>query len=90
MSGGFVVRVDEKGRIVLPAEVRRALGVRAGDRVVVVVRGDGVAEVYPLARLLERVRRVFEEKLRGWREEEHEASKLLARLVVGRSGGGDS
>lgn len=31
MSKTFTVRLDEKGRLVLPQEVRRALGAKTGD-----------------------------------------------------------
>ncbi len=36
------VRVDRKGRVVLPKDVREALGIREGDEVVLVLRGGRV------------------------------------------------
>jgi AbrB family looped-hinge helix DNA binding protein len=37
--------MSSKNQIVVPREVRAALGLRPGDRLVVSVRDDGVAEV---------------------------------------------
>jgi len=85
----YVSVVDDRGRIVIPAEARRRAGLRAGSRVVVRVKGGGVVEIVPLDRLLEEVAAIFEEKLKGWREEEHEASRLLKEEVV-EGGAGDS
>ncbi len=34
--------LSEKNQIVIPREARRALGVKAGDKLLVVVRGDRV------------------------------------------------
>jgi len=88
MSLEYVSIVDDRGRIVVPAEVRRRAGLRAGSRVVVRVKSGGVVEIIPLDRLLEEVAAIFEEKLKSWREEEHEASRFLEELVEG--GAGDS
>ena len=44
-SGGIMyarVRVDAKGRIVLPREFRNALGIREGDEVSLSIRGDRI------------------------------------------------
>jgi AbrB family looped-hinge helix DNA binding protein len=38
----YSVRLGERGRLVLPAELRRALGFSAGDELVVRLDGDGV------------------------------------------------
>lgn len=46
MSGsGGTVRLDERGRLVLPAALRRRLGMRAGDELVVREEGDGSLRV---------------------------------------------
>lgn len=38
-------RLDERGRLVLPAELRRRLGLRAGDEVKISEEADGVLRV---------------------------------------------
>jgi AbrB family looped-hinge helix DNA binding protein len=38
-------RLDERGRLVLPVELRRRLGLRPGDEVWVSEQGDGVLRV---------------------------------------------
>jgi len=77
----FVVSIDERGRILLPSELRRRLGFRKGDKVVIKVRDEGVIELYLLSRLYSKVSSVFEEKFKNWREVDHEASKLLFKMV---------
>ena len=42
---GFVRRVDEMGRMVLPKELRRLLGIAAGDSVEIWIDGDQVVLV---------------------------------------------
>ncbi len=40
-----IARLDERGRLVLPAELRRRLGLRAGDEVRISEQADGVLRV---------------------------------------------
>lgn len=77
----YVVSIDERGRVLIPGEVRRRVGLRGRSRVLVRVREDGVIELIPLEKLFSEVSKIFEEKFRGWREEEHEASRILEDLV---------
>ncbi len=79
-----VVRLDQRGRLVLPRDVREALGLNEGARLLVKLREDGVIELIPLDNLYERVSSIFRRKLRNWHEEDHEASRLLEELVVRR------
>ncbi len=44
------------------------------------VRGDTV-ELLILDRIYEDLAAVFEERFRDWREEDHEASRLLGRMM---------
>ncbi|AEM39618.1 transcriptional regulator, AbrB family [Pyrolobus fumarii 1A] len=76
-----VVRLDSRGRILLPREVREALGLREGSKIAIRVRSDNVIELVPLDKLYERVSRVFREKMRDWREEEHEATRVLEAVT---------
>ncbi len=82
-----VVRLDQRGRLVLPRDVREAMGLDEGSRLLVKLREDGVIELIPLDGLYERVSSVFRKRLKDWREEDHEASRLLEEMVVKR---GDS
>lgn len=43
MSTGIVRRIDDLGRIVIPAEMRRTLGVTEGDELEILLEGDHVA-----------------------------------------------
>jgi len=76
----YVVVMDKRGRIVIPAEVRRRLGLKGGHRVLLRVKDDGM-ELLIIDRIYGDVVAVFEEKFKGWKEEDHEASKLLGRMV---------
>jgi len=77
----YVVSIDERGRIVLPAEVRRRLGLKSKRKVLIRVRDDGVIELIIMDKIYNDIARVFEEKFKNWREEDHEASKLLLRVM---------
>ena len=46
----FIARIASKGRITIPAEVRRYFGLATGDKVVFIIGDDGVrieAQRYP-------------------------------------------
>lgn len=44
-KGNGTARLDERGRLVLPAELRRRLGLRAGDEMKISEEADGVLRV---------------------------------------------
>ena len=77
----FLVSIDRRGRLLIPVDVRRRLGIRDGSRVLLRVRDDGVLEVVPFDKLLREVSEVFDSKFRDWREEDHEAGKKLEDMV---------
>ena len=81
-----VASLDKHSKLLPPCGVR-SWGLSEGFNPIAWLSSDGVIGLVPLDRLYERVSRVFREKLRGWREEDHEAYKLLERLVARR---GDS
>ena len=53
-----MVRVGPKGRVVLPIEARRTLGIDEGDELVAVVHDDGVT-LLTRAAAVARLRRLF-------------------------------
>jgi transcriptional pleiotropic regulator of transition state genes len=46
MATGIVRKIDDLGRIVIPAEMRRVLGVQEGDQLEITLSGDHV-EIRP-------------------------------------------
>ncbi len=42
VSTGMARRVDDLGRIVIPVEMRRMFGIRAGDELAIAVDGDAI------------------------------------------------
>ena len=77
----YVVTLDERGRIVLPVEVRRRFGVKGRRKVLLRVREDNVIELAILNKLYDSVVEAFENRFKNWKEEDHEASKLLSEIV---------
>lgn len=45
MPGRGTARLDERGRLVLPAEMRRRLGLRAGDTLRITEEADGALRI---------------------------------------------
>lgn len=43
MSTGIVRKIDDLGRVVIPAEMRRTLGVAVGDELEIQLEGDHIA-----------------------------------------------
>uniref|UniRef100_A0A7C3WLE9 AbrB/MazE/SpoVT family DNA-binding domain-containing protein n=1 Tax=Thermofilum pendens TaxID=2269 RepID=A0A7C3WLE9_THEPE len=61
----YVVTVDDRGRVLLPVDVRRRLGLRKGSKLILRVVEGGRLEAIPLERELERVAEVFKKNLRA-------------------------
>jgi len=51
-STGIVRRIDDLGRIVIPAELRHVLGVREGDQLEITLEGDHISIRPRLPRLV--------------------------------------
>jgi AbrB family looped-hinge helix DNA binding protein len=58
MSDTSVVAVGPKGRIVIPAGIRRELGIEEGSELVVLVEGEAVVLV-PRSAIKSRLRSIF-------------------------------
>ncbi len=69
--------------MVLPVEARRRLGIRKGSRVPLKVTSDNPAGTIVLDKLYEEVSKIFDEKFKDWKEEDHEASKMLEIILGG-------
>jgi len=73
----MVVKIDKKGRITLPKKIRGKVGI--DDEALIEVKRDSI-EIKPVDSALKKAMEIAEHKLKGWKEEEHEAEKLLERL----------
>ena len=82
----YVVVVDDRGRILLPADVRKRLRLKRGSKLVLRVLEDDRLEAVPLEKELEKVADAFRRKFAGWREEDHEATAALLKMVSGSGG----
>ncbi|TBH21194.1 MULTISPECIES: AbrB/MazE/SpoVT family DNA-binding domain-containing protein [Thermus] len=51
----YVLQVGSKGRVVLPAEVRAALGVGEGERLLLTLESDGTVSLKPMRKVVEEV-----------------------------------
>lgn len=71
----FAVRLGERGRLVLPAELRRVMGVDTGDELVARLEGDGVHLIS---------RRQLARRARGLLRERNARTDLVAELLVER------
>lgn len=71
----FALRLGDRGRLVLPAEVRRALGFSAGDELVARLDGDGVRIVS---------RRQLARQARGLLKTSEGQRDLVAELLAER------
>lgn len=68
MSDTTVVSVGPKGRVVIPAEIRRELGIQEGSELVAMVEGAAVVLV-PRSAVKARLRSIFADVTTSLREE---------------------
>ena len=68
MSDTNVVAVGPKGRVVIPAQIRRELGIEQGSELVALVDGEAVVLV-PRAALKRRLRSIFADVPTSMRDE---------------------
>ena len=57
-------RVNENGRVVIPASYRKALGIRAGDEVIVRMEDDEL-RITTMRRRIERAQRLVRKYVKG-------------------------
>jgi len=70
------LRVNENGRVVIPAEFRKALGINAGDEVVLRMEDDELRITTPKRRL-ERAQRLVRKHVKP-------GASLVDELIAGR------
>lgn len=66
----IVVRLDDQGRVFVPSKLRKALGLKAGDMLVVKVK-DKNLEITTLAHAIKSAKEIVKSYARGrklWRE----------------------
>lgn len=68
MSDTNLVSVGPKGRVVIPAEIRRELGIHEGSELVALVEGEAVVFV-PRSAVKRRLRSIFAEMTTSLRDE---------------------
>ena len=85
MSDTQVVSVGPKGRVVIPVQVRRELGIREGSELVALVEGEAVVLV-PRSAIKSRLRSMFAGVGVSLREELLEDRRREASLESGPAG----
>jgi len=68
---GYAITLGERGRVVLPASLRRELGVRAGDRLILTTQDDGSVRLISARQLASELKGVFKDVApeRSWADE---------------------
>jgi len=82
MSDTGIVSVGRKGRVVIPADIRRELGIGEGSELVALVEGPAVVLV-PRSAIKARLRSIFADAGTSMRGELIEERRAAARLESG-------
>ncbi len=61
----FTVSMGERGRLVVPAQLRRRLGLQSGDRLIITVDDDGGFRAMPARVLAGRLRGLYRDLAPG-------------------------
>ena len=83
MSDTHVVAVGPKGRVVIPASIRRELGIDEGSELVALVEGEAVVLV-PRSAVKSRLRSIFADTGVSMRQELIDERRAEARREAGR------
>jgi len=63
-SSTIFTRIDPQGRLVIPAEMRRSIGLECGEEVALAIE-DGVLQVITLDKAIERAQAIAERHVKG-------------------------
>jgi len=77
----IVTKIDNRGRILIPRNIRKKMGIKGEMKVLLRLKENNVIEVVPIDKLYAEVAEIFSSKFKGWKEEEHEASNIIKSLV---------
>jgi bifunctional DNA-binding transcriptional regulator/antitoxin component of YhaV-PrlF toxin-antitoxin module len=72
--------MDEKGRIVIPKDLRDAADISVLTKLLAIVKGRGRIELVVVDLSMKRSKEVATQKFAGWKEE-HEADNIALRLA---------
>ena len=64
-DGAYRVQLGDRGRLVLPAEVRRQLQLREGDELVVTVQPDGSLRLASVRQVVRETRGLYQARTGG-------------------------
>ena len=89
---GIVRRVDDLGRVVIPKEIRRSMGIREGEPMEIYLENDAVMfrrYSYNLVKEVERVAELIECNCNADRETMADISRMLSTIAELVKGEGD-
>lgn len=81
---GIVRRVDDLGRVVIPKEIRRSMGIREGEPLEIYLENDAVMfrrYSYNLVKEVERVAELIECNCNTDRETMADISRMLSTII---------
>ena len=75
------MNMDKKGRIVIPKDVRDAAKITVPARLLAIAKDRGRIELVIVDTTMKTAKAIAKRKFAGWREEDHEADLLAAKLL---------
>ena len=75
------VTMDEKGRIVIPKDVRDAAKIKVPAKLLAIAKDKGKIELIIVDAEMKTAKAIAERKFAGWREEDHEADEQALKLL---------
>lgn len=81
LSDMKTVAIDEKGRVVIPKDVRVQSGISTPGQLLLTVEGSGKIGLQSIETNLRRAQEIGRRKLSSWREERHDEDRLALKLT---------